>query len=97
MKDWKEDLFHKNDYDWTDKTFEEWKINSRKDIKHYVEGRKAHKRSVKSISNIMYAHRMDKLKKLKLNPIEQSKRANELWKEHLKRINTSKPPMENQK
>lgn len=86
MRDWKKDLFNKTDYDWTDKQFEEWKIENRKDIKHFVNGREDHKRSVKSISNIMYAHRMDKLKKLKLNPIEQSKIANKLWKEHLKRI-----------
>lgn len=86
MKDWKEDLFNKTDYDWTDKQFEDWKIENCTHIKHFVNGREDHKRSVKSVSNIMYAHRMDKLKKLKLNPIEQSKRANELWKEHLKRI-----------
>jgi len=94
MKDWKEGLFNKKDYNWTNKQFEEWKVISKKNIKHYVNGRQDHKSSLKSISNIMYAHRMDKLKKLKLNPIEQSKKANELWKEHLKRINTSKPQKE---
>ena len=86
MEDWKEGLFIKSDYDWTDKQFEEWKIESRGNIKHYVDGRKDHKRSIRNISDIMYAHRMDKLKKQKLNPIEQSKRANELWREHFKRI-----------
>lgn len=86
MKDWKDDLFNKNDYDWTDKEFKEWRIEDRKHIKHYVNGRKDHKNSIKSISNTMYAHRMDKVKELKLNLIEQSRRANELWKEHLKRI-----------
>ena len=39
-----------------------------------------------SISGIMYAHRMDKIKKQKLNPIEQSKKSNELWREHMKRM-----------
>ena len=77
MEDWKKDLFNKTDYDWTDKQFGEWKINNRKDIKHFVNGRKDHKQSVKSISDIMYAHRMDKLKKQKLNPIEQSKKSND--------------------
>ena len=85
-KDWKDDLFNKSDYDWTDEQFKEWRIDNRKDIKHFVNGREDHKSNVKSISNIMYAHRMDKLKKLKLHPVEQSKRANKLWKEHLKRI-----------
>jgi len=85
-KDWKEDLFNKNDYNWTDKQFEEWKIANRKDIKHFVNGREDHKRSVRSVSDIMYAHRMDKLKARKLHPVEQTKEANELWKEHLKRI-----------
>jgi len=86
FKDWKEDLFNKNDYNWTNKEFEGWKEDNYKDIKHIEGGRRSHKSSVRSISNIIYAHRMDKLKKLKLNPIEQSKEANILWKEHLKRI-----------
>lgn len=86
MKNWKDDLFNRNHYDWTDKEFKKWKINNRKHIIHFMDGRKDYKRSVRSISDIMFAHRMDKLKLLKLNPIEQSKRANELWKKHLKRI-----------
>ena len=86
MKDWKDDLFNKDDYDWTDKEFEDWKADNRTHIKHFMEGRKDHKRSVRGISDIMYAHRMDKLKAQKLHPVEQSKKANELWKEHLKRI-----------
>ena len=51
-----------------------------------MNGRRDHKGSVRSISDIMYAHRMDRLKKLKLHPIESQKKANELWREHLKRI-----------
>ena len=86
MKNWKEGLFKKNDYNWTDKQFKEWKIDNRKHIKHFVIGREDHKRCVRNISGIMYAHRMDKLKKLRLNPIEQSMEANQLWREHLKRI-----------
>ena len=86
MKDWKESLFNKTDYNWTDKQFNKWKIDNRKHIKHFANGRKDHKRSVRSISDIMFAHRMDRLKKLKLNAIEQSKRANELWEGHMKRI-----------
>jgi len=86
MKDWKEDLFNKTDYDWTDKQFQDWKIENRKHIKHFMNGRKDHKDSIRSISNIMFAHRLDKIKTLKLHPVEESKRANELWKEHLKRI-----------
>lgn len=86
MEDWKEDLFNKTDYDWTDKQFEEWRKEDRKHIKHYMNGRVDHKGSVKSISNMMYAHRMDKLKEQKLHPIEQSKKSNELWREHLKRV-----------
>ena len=89
MNNWKDDLFNKNDYNWTNDQFKDWKIENRKDIKYFVNGIADHKSSLKSISNIMYAHRMDELKKLKLHPIEQSKKSNELWKEHLKRIGAS--------
>lgn len=86
MRDWKEDLFNKTDYDWTDKEFQDWKVQHRKEVSYIVGEMRTYRKSVRSISDIMYAHRIDKLKTLRLNPIEESKRANELWREHLKRI-----------
>lgn len=86
QQDWKDDLFDKDDYKWTDKEFEAWRKQSRKEVKFMVGGLQTHKGSVFSVSNIMYAHRMDGLKEAGLNPIEQTKLANVLWQEHLKRI-----------
>lgn len=87
MKNWKEDLFNKNDYNWTDTQFNNWKTDFRKSVPHIEGGMRTYRQEVKSISNIMYAHRMDKLKAKKLYPIEQSKIANQLWNDHMKRIN----------
>jgi len=89
MENWKDNLFNKNDYNWTDKEFDNWKVENKKHIKHFVNGMADHKRGIRSISDIMYAHRMDKLKLENLPLIEQSKKANDLWKEHLKRIGSS--------
>lgn len=85
-QDWKDDLFNPTDYDWTDKQFVDWEKENRKNIPFIVGGRKTHKQSARNISDIMYAHRMDKLKAMKLHPIEQAKKANKLWNEHLQRI-----------
>lgn len=74
------------DYNWTDEQFEKEKKILRKEVPFFDEGMRTYKRLIFSISNSIYACKMGRLKKKNLNPIMQTKEANLLWKEHLKRI-----------